>query len=1017
MLNVPHSQDTTGQDAPAISVPPKPAPQLSPDYPRDLPSILPHGMTTTARRWVLWRYAWVEERQKWTKVPYSARTGHKASSTNPETWATFQAALRAYMAGGYDGLGFVLGDGWAGVDLDACADPESGEWEPWAREIVGMVPGYAEYSPSGAGLHIIALGELPDGRRKRGPIEMYDSGRFFTVTGTAIPDQTLELEDATEGLARAHAAYMADPDLPARTSSTSTPPAPLDVSDAEAIRHLMSMRHGAEFTALWNGGEIGHGSPSEGDASLIERIAWRVGKDEDRVARIFMQSPRYAQREGKLARRNGAHESTLLRSIRGVFSIMPADRMYQPRAAAPARREPPQRETPADLPQPGKVLPFRERGDQDGGGGGGDDGGGTIDDDGLPVIIAKDRQLRDITADSLRALEAANDPPVVFWRGGGISRVRRDESGTPLIDDLDERMVRRRLTECANFAYVSRKGRPISMVPPRDLVQDIMALPAWPFPALVGITETPVLRPDGSILDTPGYDAATQLMYVPAEGLQLPAIPAHPTREDVRGALALLDEVLGDFPYDSDASRAHGLALLLSPVVRPAINGLVPMALITAPAPGSGKGKLAGLVPAISSGRQAAVMTAASSEEEWAKKITSNLMLGPSVILLDNIRGALSSANLEAVLTSSIWTDRALGSNKMVRLPQRAVWVATGNNLQLGGDMPRRCYRIRLDAGVARPERRTGWRHPDLEDWTHAHRGELLAALLTLARAWYADGCPKYAITPMGSYEDWARVVGSILAHAGVAGFLSNLDEMYEETDAERPQWGAFFWAWYAAYGSTGVRTVDIAHEITDGSHGLADVLPELLQQHLGTPGKLSRGLGYNLRKQVKVRYAVSDGVEVYLDKAGEDRNHTMLWRVVASHPIPPSASGAGDHPQDHPQPSAGTISGSADPVRVIAGDASLLTQDEFRGNGEARINRDGEEGHDHPQSPAPHAPARNYSGVLAAGDHPQDHPQEDEEQPDLDAPCPMGGKHLWTFRRDGKPGHACRKCQPKEAR
>ncbi len=142
-------------------------------------------------QWVVWKY---EERGgKSTKVPYIAGGGGKASSTDSGTWRSFGEAVQALNAERspkasprYDGVGFVFssGDPYAGVDLDKCRDPETGELEEWAVRIVQDLGGYAEASPSGTGVHIIIRGKAPG--KKRGKVEAYSSERYFTMTGRAL---------------------------------------------------------------------------------------------------------------------------------------------------------------------------------------------------------------------------------------------------------------------------------------------------------------------------------------------------------------------------------------------------------------------------------------------------------------------------------------------------------------------------------------------------------------------------------------------------------------------------------------------------------------------------------------------------------------------------------------------------------------------------------------------------------------------------------------------------------------
>jgi putative DNA primase/helicase len=136
------------------------------------------------RQWVVWR---LEERDgKPTKVPYIAGGSGKASSTDSLTWRSFEEAVQALETGRYNGIGFVFssGDPFAGVDLDDCRDPETGELEEWAAKIVEAFGSYAEVSQSGTGVHIIVMGKAPN--KKRGKVEAYSSERYFTMTGRVL---------------------------------------------------------------------------------------------------------------------------------------------------------------------------------------------------------------------------------------------------------------------------------------------------------------------------------------------------------------------------------------------------------------------------------------------------------------------------------------------------------------------------------------------------------------------------------------------------------------------------------------------------------------------------------------------------------------------------------------------------------------------------------------------------------------------------------------------------------------
>ncbi len=369
---------------------------------------------------------------------------------------------------------------------------------------------------------------------------------------------------------------------------------------------------------------------------------------------------------------------------------------------------------------------------------------------GFEISISKDiqvngRYLQDITADALKALEEHNSPPKIFVRSGSLVRlVLKDRL---VIEPVSESALRGLLARAAGFVTFEgndEKGEPkyTRARPPLDVVRDILGLGTWPgFLIIEAVIEAPVIRPDGTVLIVPGYDEATALFYEPGKELQGLNVPANPTSDDAKKAVKhIIDEILVDFPFKDEASRANALALLLSPVVRPMIDGNVPLALLDKPQAGTGASFLAEVVAMIATGRPANMMGAPDTEDEWRKAITSTLLEGSPIIVIDNVVGKLRSSSLTRALTSRTWRDRFLGKSEMVDLPQRSVWSATGNNISIGGDLARRSFWIRMDASMARPWLRSGFKHDDLLGWIRANRASLLSDLLIMARAWVVAG-------------------------------------------------------------------------------------------------------------------------------------------------------------------------------------------------------------------------------------------------------------------------------------
>jgi hypothetical protein len=277
----------------------------------------------------------------------------------------------------------------------------------------------------------------------------------------------------------------------------------------------------------------------------------------------------------------------------------------------------------------------------------------------------------------------------------------------------------------------------------------------------------------------------------------IPPLPEMPTPAEINKAKAwLLDELLGDFPFTGEAERAHLVAAILLPFVRELIDGPTPLHLIEKPSPGTGATLLAAVATEIATGGQFSALTEGRDEDEWRKRITAKLSSAPQTVVLDNIRRRLESAALSSVITQQMWEDRKLGQTEWLHLPVRCVWVATGNNPAVSGEIARRTVRIRLDAKEDRPWLRKNFRHPALLEWAAEHRGELIWAVITLVRAWLAAGRPLSSVR-LGMFEAWAGVIGGILEAVKISGFLANLEEFYERTDTEGIVWRAFVAAWW----------------------------------------------------------------------------------------------------------------------------------------------------------------------------------------------------------------------------
>jgi len=335
------------------------------------------------------------------------------------------------------------------------------------------------------------------------------------------------------------------------------------------------------------------------------------------------------------------------------------------------------------------------------------------------------------------------------------------------------------------------------VTPSQGELAAVLALKTWPgMKPLYGIVGAPVLRPDGTLLQEPGYDEATGLYL--ARKVPLDPVPDLPTREQVEAARAfLLDRFLGDFPWVGDADKANYVGLLATPILRSYLRTLIPFGLVTSTMPGSGKTILTCGLGMLYGQR---VLTWTKNDEELRKAITSVLADPVGTIIFDNLAegSVIDSPVLARLITDRTWADRLLGKNTTAAFQNDRVWTATGNNLRLGGDMRTRSVLVGLNPDMPRPEERIGFAIPNLDQWilSTANQRTVLWHLLILVADWTRAGAPRENGLTMRQFTEWAEAVGRFLAHHGIKGFLGNV-ETVRDIDEEDASWAAFLGQWH----------------------------------------------------------------------------------------------------------------------------------------------------------------------------------------------------------------------------
>lgn len=342
------------------------------------------------------------------------------------------------------------------------------------------------------------------------------------------------------------------------------------------------------------------------------------------------------------------------------------------------------------------------------------------------------------------------------------------------------------------------------VTPPTPVLSAALAPKEWrDLRPLHGIVGAPVLRPDGSLLQSPGYDKATGLYL--ASKVAIDPVPDKPAAEQVDEARTfLLDSFLKDFPWFGPADKANYVALLATPVLRSYLRTLIPFGMVTSTTPSSGKtiltcglGMLYG---------QRVLTWPGSDDAELRKAITSVLADPVGTIIFDNIAEGtvIDSPVLARLITDRTWADRVLGKNSTAAFTNDRVWTATGNNLRLGGDMRTRSVLIGLDPKRPRPEERNRdeFTIRDLDQWilVPANQRIVLRHLLVLVADWTAHGAPRKTGLAMRQFTPWAEALGGFLDHHKVEGFLANV-ETVRDIDDEEADWQAFFAKWRKLFG------------------------------------------------------------------------------------------------------------------------------------------------------------------------------------------------------------------------
>lgn len=288
---------------------------------------------------------------------------------------------------------------------------------------------------------------------------------------------------------------------------------------------------------------------------------------------------------------------------------------------------------------------------------------------------------------------------------------------------------------------------------------------------LYHVAESPVMLPDGRVIQEPGYDARTGILCITKIAVD---VPTKPTQEDSAAAGAMLISLVEQVPFEDAAHRSAWISALLTVVGRWAFKGQCPLYMLDANRPGTGKDFLVSIISGIALGRPCDMSTQTADEEEEKKFITSKVLTAQPMVLINEVDKPFGSGPLQGVLTSGVWAPRLLGTNDSPSYTAYIVWFAAGNNVQLKSpDIERRTCFIRVVTPLDNPAERTGFKIEDMEAHVAANRAELFRCALIMLRAWLTIGMEPTALDGWGGrwggFNDWDRVIRGAVVFAGLA--------------------------------------------------------------------------------------------------------------------------------------------------------------------------------------------------------------------------------------------------------
>jgi hypothetical protein len=873
--------------------------------------------------WLVWKYVEKIPGKKPSKMPFysNGRVRGKlkdapvqieqGSAEDVELLTSFDMAMTAMSRGRYDGVGFAFlpGDGLIGIDIDGGVDPDAKELTERARMIVEACQSFTELSPSGKGLHIYVRGKTETFKSNDIGVEVFCGSQFFTVTGEQWPGTPERVNDISpQALAMLRGMVQAAKDekrqardmarevnnlqrnhelqqergqagpggvqVPPPVTSAGQPvprstgvSAPSGTNDFKTVNAAAMANLDAWVPALFPGAQRAGQGWRVSSKALGRDLQEDIGIHREGIV-DFGVADLGDPNEGRRSPIDLVMEwsgnkdvKAALHWLAGVVGVTIA----KPGSGQTRRAQPPGGVPPQDPSPPQDQGP---------------------PPDGLPEIKWVEGELPLIVDQAEQALIALTEFRL-FQKAGMLVRVVRKEVfssrnykrppgvlGTVMVDapHLTELLTRGAVWK--RFDARLQKDRRIN-APEKVASTYLSRAYNWKLPILWSTIAAPTLRPDGSILQTPGYDPATRSFYDPGDH-KFPQVPDCPTIDQARAALELISKAISTFPFEERVDRSVALAAVLTALVRRSLPS-APLFVVTAPSPESGKTLLCDFIALLAMGTAVPAMKYPDNDEEAVKIAMAILLEGDPVVMIDNIERPLQGDWLCTMLTSEVYKGRILGRSEMGNLNTNCLWLANGNRVIVAGDLRHRTLLCRLDAEMERPGERV-FEH-DLRVWATEHRAQLVSAGLTVMRAFFAAKAnPRDYCPPWGRFEQWTDMVRAPLIWLGEKDPCASLAAL-EEEDPARQEHLAILAAWYEAFCDNKVTAREVIKDLNEAGvdynermHKLRELIKEIAEDNKGEmrPKRLASWLRRHAGRRV-------EGYQ--LVKVGE-KDHTTVWQV-----------------------------------------------------------------------------------------------------------------------------------------